>query len=70
MKVSKEIGEYKKTSNVAIIQTIRWDALLAKVLEKGAEYGLPERFVADVFAAIHETSIEIQNQIISGTQSE
>lgn len=70
MKVSKEIGEYKKTSNVAIIQTIRWDALLAKVLEKGAEYGLPEKFVADVFAAIHETSIEIQNQIISGTQSE
>ena len=70
MKVSKEIGEYKKTSNVAIIQTIRWDALLAKVLEKGAEYGLPEKFVADVFAAIHETSIEIQNQVISGNQSE
>lgn len=70
MKVSKEIGEYKKSSNVAILQTIRWDALLAKVLEKGTEYGLPERFVTDVFTAIHETSIEIQNQVISGNQSE
>ena len=70
MKVSKQIGEYKKNSNVAILQTSRWDAVLAKVVEKGAEYGLPEGFVTDVFNAIHEASVEIQNQVISGSQSE
>ena len=70
MKVSKQIGEYKKSSNVAILQTSRWDAVLAKVVEKGAEYGLPEGFVTDVFNAIHEASVEIQNQVISGNQSE
>ena len=70
MKVSKQIGEYKKNSNVAILQTSRWDAVLAKVVEKGAEYGLPEDFVKDVFNAIHEVSVEIQNQVISGNQSE
>ena len=70
MKVSKQIGEYKKNSNVAILQTSRWDAVLAKVVEKGAEYGLPEGFVTDVFNAIHEVSVEIQNQVISGNQSE
>lgn len=70
MKVSKQIGEYKKNSNVAILQTSRWDAVLAKVVEKGAEYGLPEDFVKEVFNAIHEVSVEIQNQVISGNQSE
>lgn len=70
MKVSRQIGEYKKNSNVAILQTSRWDAVLAKVVEKGAEYGLPEGFVTDVFNAIHEASVEIQNQVISGNQPE
>ena len=65
MKVSRLIGEYKKNSNVAILQTSRWDAVLAKVIAKGQEYGLPEDFVKEVFNAIHETSVEIQNQVIS-----
>ena len=70
MKVSKQIGEYKKNSNVAILQTSRWDEVLAKVVAKGTEYGLPADFLKDVFNAIHEVSVEIQNQVISGSQSE
>lgn len=70
MKVSQKIGEYKKNSNVAILQTSRWDEVLAKVVAKGAEYGLPEDFLKDVFNAIHEVSVEIQNKVISGNQSE
>ena len=70
MKVSRKIGEYKKNNNVAILQTSRWDALLAKVVDKGNEYGLDERFVKAVFNAIHEASVEVQNQIISDSSSE
>ena len=66
MKVSRQIGEYKKNSNIAILQTSRWDAVLAKVIEKGKEYNLPEDFIKAVFNAIHETSVEVQNDIISG----
>ena len=66
MKVSRQIGEYKKNSNVAILQTSRWDKVLAKVVEKGAEYGLSEKFLKAVFNAIHEASVEVQNEIISG----
>lgn len=66
MNVSRQIGEYKKSNNVAIIQPARWDALIGKVVEKGKEYGLPEKFLNDVFNAIHEASVEIQNEIISG----
>ena len=70
MKISRQIGEYKKNNNIAILQASRWDSLLAKVVEKGSEYGLPKNFIEDVFNAIHEASVEIQNEIISGKTSE
>ena len=69
MKISRQIGEYKKNNNIAILQTSRWDAILAKVVEAGAEYGLPEKFIKDVFNAIHEASVEVQNEIISDSSS-
>ena len=70
MKVSRQIGEYKKNNNIAILQTSRWDKLLAKVVEKGQEYNLPEGFIKEVFNAIHEASVEIQNHVISEDRSE
>lgn len=66
MNVSRQIGEYKKENNIAIIQAARWDKVLSKVVEKGSDYGLTEKFLKDVFAAIHEASVEVQNEIISG----
>ena len=66
MKISRQIGEYKKDNNIAIIQASRWDSLFGKVIEKGREYGLSEKFLNDVFNAIHEASVEVQNEIISG----
>ena len=69
MKISRQIGEYKKNHNIAILQASRWDSLLAKVVEKGIEYDLPQDFIKDVFIAIHEASVEVQNEIISGDSS-
>jgi chorismate mutase len=65
VKISRQIGEYKKNNNIAIVQASRWDSLLAKVVERGQEYGLSEKLLTDVFNAIHEASVEIQNEIIS-----
>ncbi len=70
MQISRQIGEYKKDNNVAIVQASRWDSLFDKVVKKGTEYGLPEKFMKDVFNAIHEASVEIQNEIISDKSSE
>ena len=70
MKISRQIGEYKKDNNIAILQASRWDAVLAKVIEKGMEHRLPSDFVADVFTAIHKASVEVQNRIISDGPSE
>lgn len=70
MKVSRQIGQYKKDNNIAILQTSRWDAVLAKVVEKGREYDLSEKFLTAVFNAIHEASVDAQNEVISGRSSE
>ena len=70
LKISRQIGEYKKNNNVAIVQASRWDSLLAKVVERGRENGLSQKFLTDVFNAIHEASVEVQNEIISGKSSE
>lgn len=63
MGVSSKIGKYKKEHNVAILQESRWDSVLAKMIVRGHEYGLSEKFITTVFNAIHEESIAAQNEI-------
>ena len=70
MEVSRQIGQYKKENNVAILQTSRWDAVLARVIEKGRTYGLSEDFITEIFNTIHEESVESQNQILSDSSSQ
>lgn len=70
MRVSRQIGQYKKDNNIAVVQASRWDSLLSKVVEKGAAAGLPEEFVTAVFNAIHEASVNAQGEIISGKTEE
>lgn len=62
--ISRKIGQYKKDHNIAIVQTSRWDSLLAEMVSKGAEFGLSEKFVTAVFNAIHEASVQTQNEIL------
>jgi chorismate mutase len=70
MKISRQIGEYKKNNNIAILQTSRWDKVLAKVVEQAKDYGIPEKCIMDIFNTIHEASVEVQNEVISGSSSE
>ena len=65
MEVSRMIGTYKRDHNVAILQTARWDALMADMKEKARGYGLSDKFISDVFNAIHEESVRIQNEVLS-----
>ncbi len=60
MEVSRKIGQVKKENNIAILQTGRWDAVLADMIEKGKEKGLEEEFIKTVFNAIHEASVKAQ----------
>ena len=66
MDVSRKIGTYKRDHNVAILQMSRWDVVMAQMKEKARKYGLSEKFVEDVFNAIHEESVRTQNEVLSG----
>ena len=65
MGVSRKIGAYKRDHNVAILQTSRWEQVMAGMKEKARKYGLSEKFVEDVFNAIHEESVRTQNEVLS-----
>ena len=65
MQISRKIGECKKESNIAIIQASRWDTVLEGVLKSADIYGLDREFVANVFNAIHDASVQEQNKILS-----
>lgn len=65
MRVSDEIGRYKKQNNITILQPGRWDTILEKVFAKGAEKGLDSEFLEKVFKAVHQASIDRQTRIMN-----
>ena len=69
MSVSRRIGEYKKAHNVAILQTSRWDSVLQEMIEEGKKKGLSPEFISSVYNAIHEASVQVQNEVLSSDGS-
>jgi chorismate mutase len=65
MKVANEIGELKKDHNVAVLQSKRWNEILGKMILDGDERGLSEEFILRIFKAIHQESINHQEQVIN-----
>lgn len=64
MAVSREIGEYKKRNNVAILQIDRWDEVMEKTRQEALLLGLDPKFVKSLWSAIHEASVKEQNRIL------
>lgn len=62
MKVSRRIGEIKKTNSIAIVQPSRWDEVLERAEKTAEGYGLDKEFVKRIFNAIHEASVAEQNK--------
>jgi chorismate mutase len=66
MQIVENIGKAKKESNVAVLQHARWNEILDKVIQKGEGQGLSKAFIERIFKAIHQESIEHQEEIING----
>lgn len=64
MQVADSIGALKKTRNVAILQTKRWNEILGKMILEGEANNLSEEFILKVFKAIHQESINHQKKIM------
>ena len=65
MKVSEAIGRLKKENNVAVLQSKRWNEILGRMVLEGEERGLSEEFILRLFKAIHQESINHQEQIVN-----
>lgn len=64
MKIAKEIGEIKKSSNITVLQSNRYNEIIERAINKGAILGLSEEFVKLYMEAIHIESIRVQNSLL------
>lgn len=65
MAISEQIGEYKKSENITILQTNRWAEILDSRLSRARSLGLSEQFITKIFKQIHQESISFQNRVMN-----
>ena len=65
MRTADKIGQIKKASNVAILQSNRWNEITRRMVSMTRGMGLSEEFVNTVLEAIHMESINHQNEIMN-----
>lgn len=64
MRVSREIGQYKKEHDMPILQTSRYDEIIKKRMAEGSSMGMDADFMKAVFEAIHAESVRQQMEIM------
>ena len=65
MRVSREIGQYKKEHDMPVLQTARYDEILSKRVGQAQDMDMDGEFMQTILAAIHEESIRQQMVIIN-----
>lgn len=65
IKITEDIGQYKKDNNITILQQDRWSNILEKAIKSGLSMNLSEDFVTKIFKAIHQESINKQTRIMN-----
>lgn len=69
MQVAENIGIVKKEKGVTILQTQRWEEIIARASENGALQGLSEKFMIRYLKAVHQESIDHQNKIMNSEEA-
>ena len=64
MRISREIGQYKKEHSMPILQAKRYDEILNKRGAQAVELGINPEFVKTLLQAIHEESIRQQMEVL------
>ena len=67
MRISREIGVYKKEHNMPILQSPRYSEILEKRSNMGEQMDLSTDFVKEILKEIHEESVR-QQMIIMNEQ--
>lgn len=66
MRVTCEIGRYKKEHKMPVVQPNRYNFLMDQLVKNGEELGMSEEFIRSILAAIHEESVRQQLDIVNG----
>ena len=56
------IAKIKKSSNIALLDTARWNEILKTRLSLATKLGLEAELVSNIFEDIHEWSLSIQSK--------
>ncbi|MFV0471881.1 MAG: chorismate mutase [Paludibacteraceae bacterium] len=64
MRVSQEIGQYKKEHNMPILQAQRYEEILENRIQQAIKMGMSDEFMKTVLIAIHEESVRQQMLIM------
>lgn len=65
MRVSREIGQYKKEHSMPVVQTGRYDDILNSRASAAEELGMSGDFMKTVYQAIHEESVRQQIEVLN-----
>jgi chorismate mutase len=66
MRISREIGIYKKEHNMPILQTPRYGEILENRTKAGASMDLNSEFIEKILKLIHEESVAQQMVVVNG----
>jgi chorismate mutase len=64
MRISREIGTFKKEHDMTILQTGRYNEILERRGAQGTELGMDNEFIKKVWEAIHEESVRQQLELL------
>lgn len=65
MRVSREIGQYKKEHRMPILQAGRYDSIMKSRVKTATEMGMSAEFMRTILSAIHEESVRQQIEILN-----
>ncbi|MDP4270323.1 MAG: bifunctional 3-deoxy-7-phosphoheptulonate synthase/chorismate mutase type II [Bacteroidota bacterium] len=65
MRISKEIGQFKKEHGMTVLQSGRYDEIISKRVAQAVSMGMSSEFMQVVLEAIHEESVRQQIEIMN-----
>ena len=63
MRVSREIGQFKKEHNMQVVQTGRYATVLNSRIKQAEELGMSPDFMRTIMEAVHEESVQQQVKV-------
>lgn len=65
MRVSRDIGQYKKEHNIQVLQAGRYDDILRSRMQLAEQLDMSGEFMKTVYQAIHEESVRQQIEVLN-----